>query len=87
MAKLGVPMSQSITIGVLLLICTILYAIPGTAVLGAVLLSGYLGGAVAIQLRAGMPTFETFFPVIFAGLAWLGIYLRNPRVRTVLPLC
>jgi hypothetical protein len=87
MAKLGMPMSLSVTIGALLLICTVLYAIPQTAVLGAVLLSGYLGGAVAIQLRAGMPTFESFFPVLFAGLAWLGIYLRHRALRNVLPLC
>ena len=87
MAKLGMPMSQSVTIGALLLIATVLYAIPRTAVLGAVVLTGYLGGAVAIQLRAGMPTFETFFPVLFAGLAWLGIYLRHRQLRTVLPLC
>ena len=84
---LGLPLSTSFTIGALLLVCTILYAIPRTAVLGAVALSGYLGGAVSIQLRAGTPTFETWFPVIFAGIAWLGLYLRNPKVRTVLPLC
>jgi hypothetical protein len=87
MAQLGIPMSQSVTIGVLLLICTVFYAIPQTAVLGAVLLTGYLGGAVAIQLRAGMPMFETYFPVLFAGVAWLGIYLRYRSLRMVLPLC
>lgn len=87
MAKLGIPISQSVTIGALLLMATVLYAIPQTAVLGAVVLTGYLGGAVAIQLRAGMPTFETFFPVLFAGLAWLGVYLRYRALRAVLPLC
>jgi hypothetical protein len=85
--RLGLPIATSLTIGVLLTLCTILYAIPRTAVLGAVLLSGYLGGAVAIHLRAGSSTFEMFFPVIFAGLAWLGIYLRYPALRAVLPLC
>jgi hypothetical protein len=70
-----------------LLLCTILYAIPRTAVLGAVLLTGYLGGAVAIQMRISNPVFETIFPVLFAAIAWIGIYLRCPRLRSVLPLC
>ncbi|UWZ83020.1 DoxX family protein [Occallatibacter riparius] len=85
--KLGLPISTSVTIGVLITICTVLYAIPRTAVLGAVLLTGFLGGAVAIQLRAGSPTFETWFPVIFAAIAWLGTYLRYPALKVVLPLC
>ena len=87
MKMLGIPLSQSVTIGVLLLICTVLYAIPRTAVLGAVLLTGYLGGAVAVQMRIGNPVFETIFPVLFAGIAWLGIYLRCRALRMVLPLC
>lgn len=85
--KLGIPISQSVTIGALLLLCTILYAIPRTAVLGAVVLTGYLGGAVAIQMRVNNPVFETIFPVLFAAIAWMGIYLRRPRLRSVLPLC
>jgi hypothetical protein len=85
--RLGLPIATSLTIGVLLTVCTVLYAIPRTAVFGAVLLTGYLGGAVAIQLRAGSPTFETWFPVIFAAIAWLGIYLRYPALKAVLPLC
>jgi hypothetical protein len=85
--ELGIPISQSVIIGALLLLCTILYAIPRTAVLGAVLLTGYLGGAVAVQMRVGNPVFETIFPVLFAGIAWLGIYLRRPPLRAVLPLC
>jgi len=85
--KLGIPISQSAIIGALVLLCAILYAIPRTAVLGAVLLTGFLGGAVAIQMRVGNPVFETIFPVLFAGIAWLGIYLRRPALRAVLPLC
>jgi hypothetical protein len=85
--RLGLPITTSVTIGVLLTLCTILYAIPRTAVLGAVLLTGYLGGAVATHLRAGSSTFEMVFPVIIAGLAWLGIYLRYPALKAVLPLC
>lgn len=85
-ARLGVPIVLSVTIGVLLTLCTVLYAIPQTAVLGAVLLTGYLGGAVAIQLRAGSPTFETIFPVLFAIVIWAGVYLRNPDLRRLLPI-
>jgi hypothetical protein len=84
--RLGIPVSLSVGIGVLLLVCTVFYLIPRTAVLGAVLLSGYLGGAVAIHLRAGSTTFETIFPVLFAILAWAGIYLREPRLCALLPL-
>jgi DoxX-like family len=85
--RLGLPIATSVTIGVLLTVCTILYAIPRTAVLGAVLLTGYLGGAVAIHLRAGSSPFETVFPVLFGVLAWLGVYLRCRALRLVLPLC
>ena len=84
--RLGFPASLGIGIGILLLICTLLYAIPRTAILGAVLLTGYLGGAVAIQMRAGMPLFETDFPVLFGLLVWAGIYLRDTRLRKLLPL-
>lgn len=85
--RLGLPIATSVPIGTLLTVCTILYAIPRTSVLGAVLLTGYLGGAVAIHLRAGSSTFEMVFPVLFAGLAWGGIYLRCRALRLVLPLC
>jgi hypothetical protein len=85
-ARLGLPVSTSVDIGVILLICTMLYAIPRTAVLGALLLTGYLGGAVAIQWRAGSPLFETIFPILFAVLAWAGIFLRDTRLWSVLPI-
>lgn len=84
--RLGFPVSLSPTLGVLLTLSTLLYAIPRTAVLGAVLLTGYLGGAVAIQMRAGSPMFETVFPVIFGILIWGGIYLRDCRLRRVFPV-
>lgn len=84
--RLGFPLSQAMTLAVLLGVSTILYAIPKTAVLGAVLVTGYLGGAVAIQLRAGSPTFETVFPVLFGVLVWAGIYLRECRLWLVFPL-
>lgn len=64
--------------------CAVIYAIPRTAVLGAVLLTGYLGGAVATHVRAGESTF--YFPVIMGVLVWLGLLLRDARVRRLLPL-
>ncbi len=79
--RLGWPLNLVIILGVILLICTILYAIPRTSLLGATLLTGYFGGAVAIHLRAGSPLFETIFPVIFGVLAWTGILLRDDRIR------
>ena len=84
--RLGFPVNLSPTLGVLLTLSTLLYAIPRTAVMGAVLLTGYLGGAVAIQLRAGSPLFETLFPVIFGIVVWAGIYLRDCKLRRILPV-
>lgn len=84
--RLGFPVNLSPTLGVLLTVSTLLYAIPRTAVLGAVLLTGYLGGAIAIQMRAGSPLFETVFPVLFGMVVWAGIYLRDCRVRRVFPV-
>jgi len=85
-ARLGISINLSPTLGILLMVSTIVYAIPRTAVLGAVLLTGYLGGAVAIQLRAGSPLFETVFPVIFGIVIWAGIYLCDSRLRRVFPI-
>jgi DoxX-like family len=85
-ARLGIPISLSTSVGILLLACTILYAFPRTAVLGAVLLTGYLGGAVAIHMRAGSTAFETAFPVIFGVLAWSGLYLRSCSLRKIFPV-
>lgn len=85
-AQLQFPEWQIAVIGAILLICTAVYAIPQTSVLGALLLTGYLGGAVASQLRVGNPLFaETLFPVYFSLLVWGGLYLREPRVRALLP--
>jgi hypothetical protein len=85
-ARLGFPTILGASIGTLLAVSTVVYAIPRTAVLGAILLTGYLGGAVAIQMRAGSPVFETVFPVIFGVLAWAGIYLRDCKLRAVFPV-
>jgi hypothetical protein len=85
-ADLGFSDSSMVGIGALLLICTAIYLIPRTAVLGAVLMTGYLGGAVAVQVRIGHPLFEDVFPIIFATLVWAGLLLREPRVGGLLPL-
>lgn len=84
--KLGYSESTIIPIGLVLIICTILYLIPATSVLGAVLLTGYLGGAVATHVRAGEGVFPIVFPVIFGILLWLGLYLRDARLRELMPL-
>ena len=83
--RLSFPTGLGVTIGIILTACTVLYLIPRTAVLGAVLITGFLGGAIAIQMRAGSPLFETIFPVLFAILVWTGIYLREPRLGALLP--
>lgn len=70
-------------IGIVLLSCTILYIIPRIAILGAILLTGYLGGAIATMTRIGEPF---YFPLIFAILLWGGLYLRNEKLRTLLSL-
>jgi hypothetical protein len=80
---LGYPESVIIPIGVLLIVCTILYLIPKTSVLGAILLTGYLGGAVATHVRTGESLFSIVFPVIFGVLLWLGLYLRDTRLRAL----
>jgi hypothetical protein len=84
-ARLGIPQNLAVGIGTILLVCVVVYAIPRTAVLGAILLTGYLGGAVFTQLRAGGPLFDTLFPIIFGMLIWVGIYLRDSCLGAVLP--
>ena len=84
--KLGYSESVIIPIGVVLIVCTILYLIPTTAVLGAILLTGYLGGAVATHVRAAEGVFPIVFPIIFGALLWLGLYLNDARLRALIPL-
>lgn len=85
--ELGYSESVILPLGIVLLACTVLYAIPQTAILGAVLLTGYLGGAVATHVRVGNPTFtHVLFPVYLGVFIWLGLYLRYERVRGLLPL-
>jgi hypothetical protein len=84
--KLGYPESCIFGIGVVLLACTILYLIPRTAVLGAVLLTGYLGGAVATQVRVSAIAFNILFPVFLGCLLWAGLVARNTQLQRVFPV-
>lgn len=84
-AQLGYPVSSMVPIGLALLACVALYLFPRTAILGAVLLTGYLGGAVATHVRIGNPLFShVLFPTYVAALAWAGLYLRDSRVQRLL---
>jgi len=83
-AQLGFPLSLAVGLGVLELVCTVLYVFPRTAALGAILLTGYLGGATATQLRAGAEMFPLLFPGIIGLLVWGGLLLRDARLRALL---
>jgi hypothetical protein len=85
--ELGYPVEIAFTLGVVLLASVIIHVIPRTAVLGALLLTGYLGGAVATHVRVGHPLFShTLFPVYVAVFIWAGLALRDPRVRAAFGL-
>ena len=84
--RLGYPESVILGLGILLLACTVLYVIPRTSMLGAILLTGYLGGAVATHVRVGDPIFPILFPVVIGALFWGGLYLRDERLRALIPL-
>ena len=86
-ARLGYPESLVLGIGILELVCLVVYAIPRSAVLGAILLTGYLGGAIATHVRVGSPLFtHTFFPIYVAVLVWGGLFLREDRLRALIPV-
>jgi hypothetical protein len=84
--ELGFSEDVIIPLGVVLIVSTILYLIPQTCVLGAILLTGYLGGAVATHVHAQHDAFRVLLPVIFGALIWLGLYLREPRLRVLAPI-
>jgi hypothetical protein len=85
--KLGYPATTIVPLGIVLLTCTVIYVIPRTSVLGAILLTGYLGGAVATHVRVGDPLFShVLFPVYLGVMLWLGLYLCDTRLRTLVPL-
>ncbi len=86
---LGIPAETGLyqQLGVILAVCAVLYAIPRTGVLGAILLTGYLGGAVALHWRVGSPLFShTLFGVYLGVIAWGGLWFRDPRIRALIPI-
>lgn len=86
-AELGFPPNVVFALGVVLLSSVVTYAVPATSVLGAVLLTGYLGGAVATHVRVGDPLLShTLFPVHVAAFVWGGLFLRDARLRALLPV-
>lgn len=85
-AQIGWAVDSVFTIGVIEATCVLLYIVPQTAVLGALLLTGYLGGAIATHLRIGSPMFtHVLFPTYIAALVWGGLYVRDARLRALLP--
>ena len=83
MAELGYPDRLSVGIGILLLACLAVHLYPRTAILGAVLLTGFLGGAIASQVRIEAGLFPIVFPVILGAMIWVGLYLRDERLRAL----
>ena len=83
--RLGYQETVIVPLGIVLLVCTVLYVIPRTSVLGAILLTGYLGGAVATHVRFFEGVFPIVFPIIFGVLIWGGLYLRDQRLRVLIP--
>lgn len=83
-ALLGYPESLVPGIGIVLLVCTLVYVIRRTSILGAILLTGFLGGATAAHVRMGDPLF--FFPIVVGMLIWCGLFLRDDRLRALIPL-
>jgi hypothetical protein len=85
--QLGYPAGTVLWIGLIELVCVVLYVLPQTSVLGALLLTGYLGGAIATHVRIGSPLLGyTLFPIYVALLVWGGLYLREARLRELVPL-
>ncbi len=85
--QLGYPPRYALGIGILELFCVVVYVIPRTSVFGAVLLTGYLGGAIATHVRIGSPLFtHTLFPIYIGLLIWIGLFLREDRLRALIPL-
>jgi hypothetical protein len=85
-AKLGFPLRLAVPLGIIELVCILLYMVPRTSILGAILLTGYLGGAIAVQLPTGNSLFgEVLFPVYVGAMVWGGIYLRDERLRSLFP--
>jgi hypothetical protein len=85
--ELGYPESVVFGIGLVQLVCLVLYVVPQTSVFGAILFTGYLGGAIATHVRIGSPLFtHILFPIYVAILLWGGLYAREPRLRSLIPI-
>ena len=85
--QIGYPVNTILTLGIIELVCLILYVVPRTAVLGAILWTGYLGGAVATHVRVSDPLFShILFPIYVALFLWGGLWLREPRLRALIPI-
>lgn len=85
--QIGYPIDAIRPLGIICLVSTVLYAIPRTSVLGAILLTGYLGGAIASKVRIEDPMFSSvLFGLYFGILVWAGLYLRDERLRTLIPI-
>ena len=82
-ARMGLPESLRVPLGVLELVCVLVYAFPATSVMGAILLTGYVGGAIVTHLRIGEPV---VFQIALGLLVWLGLYMRESRLKSLLPL-
>ena len=82
-AHLGLPVSIAAPLGILEVACVVLYLIPASAILGAILLSGYVGGAICTHWRVGDPVWA---PIILGVFVWLGVYLQEPRLKNLIPL-
>ena len=82
-ATLGIPVSHALGLGILELLCAVIYLIPRTAVLGAILLTGYLGGAIQTHIRVGDPVYTH---IVLGVAIWGGLYLRDQRLRALIPL-
>jgi hypothetical protein len=85
-ARLEIPGHVIPGLGAVLIAATLVYAFPRTSVLGAIVLTGYLGGAICAHLRTGDPAFPTVFPSLVAAMIWGGLYLREPRLRALIPV-
>lgn len=84
--QLGYPVDLAVTLGIIELACLVLYVVPRSSIFGAILLTGYLGGAIAIQLRIHAPVFSTtLFPVYVGVMVWGGIYLRDDLLSRIIP--
>jgi hypothetical protein len=84
-AKVGIGVHVLFGVGLTLLVSTIFYIIPRTSIFGAILISSYLGGAVCANVLVHSPVFSSALAVVFGVLTWLGVYLREPRLRALVP--